>query len=357
MHAVNNYGSVLQTLATEKIFRDLNCDIETLDYIQDNLQLNSIYKIIKNGGPGWKIKLKQILYLFLKRKKQIDSLDEFRRKFLHMSKRRYMSTKELYEFPPIADIYCTGSDQTWNTLLHGVSPAYFLDFVPKNKKKIAFSASFGIEKIPNSQKKEVKKLLSKYTSISVREISGLQILHNLGIHDAQLVLDPTLVVDYDFWEKISAERQYMKEYILVYQLNASTFFSDFVNRFAKEKGYKIILVRSRNNTQIKNCIYMGMPKPEVVLSLFKFSKYVITDSFHATVFSLIFHRDFIDILPPYFSSRINSLLSLTGLTNRIVTDIDDYNCCNMPIDWKSVDKVICSERNKTMSFLQKAVLI
>ena len=357
MHAVNNYGSVLQTLATEKIFHDLGCQIETLDYIQDSLQMDSISKIIKHGGPGWKIKLKQII-LHLTNHDTSDrrnAFDEFRKKYLHLSQHRYYSVKELYNSVPAADIYCTGSDQTWNTKLHGVSDAYFLRFAPIGKKKISFSASFGIEELPNKDKDKAKRYLSEYNAISVRESSGLDILRGLGINNGSHLLDPTLVVDRRFWENISAERQYNQEYIFVYQLNSSKIFTDYANAFAEKKGLPIIYVRSRRNNGLVNSKYLGTPSPEVVLSLFRYSSYVITDSFHATVFSILFHCNFINILPPYFSTRIMSILDQTKLNCRLVTDLNEFDYTDTPINWDDVDSLLLKEREKAIEFLKEAI--
>lgn len=206
LHAINNYGSVFQTFATEKIFESLVCEVETIDYIRETAQLDSFWKIIKHGGPGWKIKMKQLaLYLLPNSKdKRVERLDAFRQKHLHLTKRRYLSDKDLEENTPEADIYCTGSDQTWNTeIQHGVPRAFFLAFAPENKKRISFSASFGISELPVRDKAEAKELLSKYSAISVRETSGKKILDDLGFTDSVQVLDPTLVANPEMWYSLA----------------------------------------------------------------------------------------------------------------------------------------------------------
>lgn len=357
MHAVDNYGSVLQTYATERIFENLGCEVETLDYIQKGVQLDSIARVIKNGGPGWIIKCKQLfLYLLsenISERKVI--LDQFRKKYLHLSNRRYLADAELTEERPNADIYCTGSDQTWNTSIHGVNSAYFLDFVPEGKRKIAFSASFGMEELPAADVDKVKGLLSSYYAISVREKSGLSILKNLGIANAKWVLDPTLAVNPKIWYDMATERLINEDYIFVYQLNTNATFSAFVNKFAVSKGLKVVYVKSRKNYQLKNSEYFGNPSPEELLSLFKHSSFVITDSFHATVFSLVFHRDFLDIFPQRFSTRLNSLLELTGLENRQVTDFSSVDYGKDPIDYNKVDALVENKRDETIAFLKYAI--
>ncbi len=353
MQAVNNYGSVLQTYATERIFQDLGCEVETLDYIQENLQMNSVRKVLKYGGPGWKIKLKQLILLLIKKEntRRAEIMDAFRERYLHLTK-RYMSVRELEADLPKADVYCTGSDQTWNTVINGVSKAYFLGFAPDDKKKISFSASFGIEKLPEKDKSEVKKLLSRYDAISVRESSGLSILNGLGINNATFVLDPTLVVESNIWHDMTSERLISEDYIFVYQLNTSRKFVDYVNRFSSHKKLQVVYVKSRKINQYKNAFFKENPTIDEWLSLFKYASYIITDSFHGTLFSLIFQKKFIDIYPPNFSARIASILKLTGLEGRHVEDLSILDYCDREIDYDKVNSIIEERKNLTKSFLR-----
>ncbi len=357
LHAINNYGSVLQTLATEKIFESLGCEVETIDYVRETAQLDTLLKIVRYGGPGWKIKLKQIVLHLLPNSdsRRAEKLYAFRHKHLHLTKRKYLSDKELEEYTPEADIYCTGSDQTWNTeVQHGVPRAFFLHFAPEGKKRIAFSASFGISELPERDRVEVKELLSHYSAISVREASGKKILDDLGFHDSVQVLDPTLAADPELWFNLASPRIIEQDYILVYQLNSNAAFVKYVNEFARLKGLHVVHVRLRKES-IANCTFMPDCSPEDLLSLFKYSSYVITDSFHATVFSLLFHCNFVDIYPSKFPTRIESILKLTGLQSRHVTDFSRYDYTDTPIDYEKVDAIFAAEREKTIDFLKKAI--
>jgi len=356
LHAINNYGSVLQTLATERIFQDLGCEVETIDYVRETAQLDSVWKILKYGGPTFKIKIKQLILHFLPRNsKRAEKLEDFRKKYLHLTKKSYRSDKELENDCPVADIYCTGSDQTWNTVCQMWVPrAFFLHFAPDEKKKIAFSASFGVDKLPDADKSEVKKLLSRYDAISVRESSGVEIVKGLGLH-AELVLDPTLAVDKDLWHSLATTRLVDDDYILAYQLNSNPVYVKYVNEFAQQKGIKVVHVRSSEDKSIHNCIFMGDCSPEEFLSLFKYSKYVITDSFHATVFSTIFHRQFANIFPPLFSSRLNDFLDMLDLQSRRVVNFNDFSVFDKAIDYQSVDANLKSYQKHTINFLRDSI--
>lgn len=356
LHAINNYGSVLQALATERIFIDLGLDVETIDYVRETAQLDSAWKIMKYGGPGMVIKIKQLfLHIFSKKSDRGKVLDEFRIKYLHLTKRRYFCDNDLIGDVPQADIYCTGSDQTWNVVVQGGIPyAFFLDFAPKSKKRISFAASFGIDSIPSKYQREVESLLKKYSAISVRETSGKRIIDDMYIKNVQ-VLDPTIAVGRDFWLSFASKREVEGDYLFVYQLNSSNDFSKYVINFANKKDIKIVYVKSRKVVVYSNAIYYEAPTPQVLLSLFKYSKYVITDSFHATVFSILFHCNFADIFPSRFPTRLESILELTGLQSRHVEDLSNYTYHDIAIDYDRVDRIIQREREKTYEFLKKAI--
>ena len=125
--------------------------------------------------------------------------------------------------------------------------------------------------------------------------------------------------------------------------------------FAQHHHLKIVQLRSRKDTKLENGICLTTVTPQEWLSLIKHAKYVLTDSFHATAFSTIFHRDFMIIPPPRFNSRISDYLSLINLKNRIITNFDDYSYCNVPIDYSYIDTTLKREREKSLDFLRLAI--
>ncbi|MBQ5982968.1 MAG: polysaccharide pyruvyl transferase family protein [Prevotella sp.] len=356
LQAINNYGSVLQTFATEQVFRQIGCDVFTINYIRETARLNSFWKIILSKSLPPKLKIKKLITRYvIPKNNRVDVMEFYRKNQLHLTEKTYYSDTDLENDCPEADIYCTGSDQTWNTICQGDVPkAFFLHFVPKGKKKISFSASFGIPVLPQKDKEEVKELLSTYSAISVRESSGLDILDDLGLKGT-LVLDPTLVVNPQFWNDYAAPRTIEEDYLLAYQLNRNFRFTKYMKDFAQHHHLKIVQLRSRKDTKLENGICLTTVTPQEWLSLIKHAKYVLTDSFHATAFSTIFHRDFMIIPPPRFNSRISDYLSLINLKNRIITNFDDYSYCNVPIDYSYIDTTLKREREKSLDFLRLAI--
>lgn len=356
LHAINNYGSVYQSLATERLFEDLGCSVETIDYVRENAQNDTVWKILTCKGASPIIKLKMLALHFMpKQSNRKEVLDAFRNKYLHLTSTKYRCDKDLLDNVPKADIYCTGSDQTWNTVCQGEIPLpFFLHFAPEGKRKIAFSASFGISELPKGDKEEVKRLLKSYHAISVREAAGLSILNDLGLKGTH-VLDPTVAVGAKFWDQLAAPRMYEEDYMLVYQLNQSSSFTKYMKDYAKEKGLKIVLIKARKDVELENGVCLTDVTPEELLSLFKYSSKVLTDSFHATVFSLMFHCDFMDIYPPKYSTRLDSILNMVGLQERHVVDFNRYDYCDTPINYDRVDSIIERERHNTIEFLKDAI--
>lgn len=356
LHAIDNYGSVLQALATEVIFRKLGFEVETVDYVRETAQLDSCYKILQYGGPSIKLKIKQLIYyLFLRDRGREDIFEKWRRENLALTKVAYRSDKDFIVNPPIADVYCTGSDQTWNTVCQGGVPyPYFLSFVPEGKRRIAFAASFGITSLPERDVDAVKDLLKKYDAISVRERSGLDILRKLGI-DGLVVLDPTLVVGVDFWNTRIKSPKVEGDYLLVYQLNRSDKFAQYVKNYADFHELKIVTINSK--TKIKDGLNFPYVLPEEFMNLIKYAKVVITDSFHATAFSVLFHRQFINIYPPYYSTRLESFLSSINLTSQHVIDFKDMNYGIDKVNYNEVDVILEEQREKTLQYLRRALSI
>lgn len=356
LHAIDNYGSVLQALATEYIFRQLGCEVETIDYVRETAQLDSCYKILKYGGPGIKMKIKQlILHLFFKQEKKRELFEKWRRDNLQLTKVAYRSDKDFDKNLPVADVYCTGSDQTWNTVCQGGIPhPYFLSFVPKGKKRIAFSASFGITSLPDKDVEEVRGLLKKYDAISIREKSGLNILRNLGL-DGQVVLDPTLVVGVELWNQRVSSPMIEGAYLLVYQLNRNKKFAQYVKKYAEFHKLKTVAINSKSN--YKDCENFPYVLPEEFMNLIKYAKVVITDSFHATAFSVLFHRQFVNIYPPLYSTRLDSFFKSLNLTSQHVINLEDMNYGVESINYEAVDAILKDGREKSLEYLKSALIL
>ena len=228
-HNVYNYGASLQAYALQTYLQSLGNDVEIIDFQpyfhQNRYNLYYISENSKYYSICRKVPLLACLYNLIKnhsmlktwgRKKQFDN---FTSKYLKLTQKKYETSKQLQDDPPIADIYIAGSDQIWNTnSSNGKEPAYYLDFGNHTTKRYSYAASFAISRIENKLKNFVKSEVSKLDKVSVREKTGVDILKEMQIDSTQ-VLDPVFLLSKSDWEKLilnSKINNLPDKYILIY---------------------------------------------------------------------------------------------------------------------------------------------
>ena len=351
-HAPSNYGSLLQSIATVTILERLGHTCEIIDYIRDDEHGLKAVTTVLDGKQGWNGNLlKKLAYIALRypeEKRAEMKFSRMRKKYLKLTG-RCRTHEELKQLD--ADVFMTGSDQVWGPTLNGrYDEAYFLSFV-KDKPKTAYAASFGRTDFTPQVLSEYKKLLSAYSGIAVRENSAVDLLAQMNIPCAGQVLDPTLLLTGEEWGKW-IEKDVQGKYVLVYQLHNNPALSDYAVRFARHVGLPLYRVSPTFHQYRRGGKFVYLPDLSEFLSYIKHSTYFITDSFHGTAFALNFNRQFIEILPNNKTgSRNQSILQLTGLQDRIVTDYDNLSISNRKIDYESVNAVLRCEREKSMSIM------
>lgn len=367
LHTVSNYGSCLQAYATQTIFDRLGFETEIVDYYRkDNLPEYAVekafngrrlqkYRDVWKKAPWLKKALSIPMGIIVRRQRK--PFNDFRKKYLNLSKRMYRSAEELEKNPPEADVYCTGSDQVWNSVWNrGFEEPFYLTFAPEEKKRIAFAASIGRESIDEWEKPLMRDALSKYSAISMREASGVAILNSLGFPDVELVLDPTLMLAKDEWSKIATMPASVKEpYILVYQLNKNAELVSYVEAVASRYSMGVVKISYGIYDMMKSAKTLIAPSVNDFVGLFLNASYVITDSFHATAYSLNFGVPFTAIAPERFSTRITTILALTGTEDRMLGSVDDVAMFERPIDFTRAATRIGEIRESSMAFLREAL--
>lgn len=280
----------------------------------------------------------------------------FRNDYLNETK-LYLDEKRIAADPPIADAYCTGSDQVWNSIWNdGFEAPLYLTWAPEGKPRIAFAASIGREKLDEWEKPLMADALKKYEAISMREISGVRLLKELGVENVELVLDPTLMLLKQDWEKIATYSSVPEGgYILSYQLNQSDKFVRYAQELGKRLDLPVVKICYRKKHRQAGAINLVAPEVTDFLGLFLKASCVVTDSFHATAFSLNFEKPFVSIAPNRFSTRIKSILELTGTEERLLDDFSDFELMVRSIDFKRVASRLDEAREGTMGFLCRAL--
>lgn len=353
-HAPSNYGSILQALATIKAIEQLKHQCTIINYIrEDEKGLQSILTTLKSKR-GWKNNLiKKILYIILRYPEELIAqirFNKIRNKYLHLT-RRYKNQEDLSTLQ--ADIFMTGSDQVWGPTINGkYDENYFLSFVT-DKPKVAYAASFGRTEFTEDILNEYKHLLKQYDKIAVREDSALEILNRMKIESLGQVLDPTLLLTGEEWSSF-IRRNIKKKYVLIYQLHNDPKLGEYAKRFAEYVNLPLFRVSPTFHQITRPGKFIYLPKLEDFLSYIKNCTYLITDSFHGTAFALNFNIQFVEILPNNKTgSRNLSILKLTKLEDRIITDFNDLSISEQDIDYSSVNRILKTEREKSIKILNK----
>ncbi len=360
LHRVVNYGSVLQTYALQEKVKELGYIPEVIDYYPERLTKLGMLKRIKNKGEKYK---KSIIIRNLARiviipsyLKRFNMFFGFLKKYIKMTNKIYKDEESINNEAFNYDIYCTGSDQVWNSGWNEkIDHPYFLTFAPDDKRKIAYAASFGKKELYPNEIEETKKMLSRYDEISVREKTGVDIVNSLGIKNVKNVVDPTLLLSGDEWRKISSQKYNGKNYILVYNLNRNKKIDNYAEELSKKTGLKIIYLSYQLHEFYKKGKMACNPKVEDFISLIDNASYVISDSFHATAFSLNLNKQFIIVYPGKYSTRLQSILELLNLENRVANDEKDLSIINNKIDYEIVNKKMELMRKESMDWLKQAL--
>lgn len=297
---------------------------------------------------------------------------KYNKKFLNLTK-KITSLESLRILNDKFNIFIVGSDQVWRGIwLLESKKHYFFDFVNDDKKKIAYAASFGVDYWEGDEKltKEIKPLIKRFDYISVREESGIDICKNtFGIDNAVCVLDPTLMISREDYQPILddwQDKSHLKKKYIAHMLlddtaelkkesqNIADYLKANIN-YIKGKEIKIF----KKELKLFGRKLLKYNKVSQWLTYLKDAELVITDSFHCTVFSLIFHKKFVVVANPERGiARLETLLGKVGLQDRFFTDIKDVmksGILDKEIDYNEVDKKLEVHRKYSMDFLKKAL--
>lgn len=338
-----NYGANLQCYALTKFLIQKGHSVEQIDIQRPRPKMSLIGKLLRLH--------ENILFPW------------FRKKHLNVFTKKYKSVKQLESDPPKSEIFIVGSDQVWNPkLTSSLDPlAYFLSFVPLGRKKIAYAASFGFDQwTDEALKPKVKKLLQSFHSIGVRELEGKEICEKTFDVKSEVVLDPTFLLD--SYDDICGEYDAKKKnnelvYFTFKQDKESADAILKISHALKSKPVLLCGIRSVKGFSLRR--FVSVPR---WLTSIRYAKYVITDSFHCTVFCILFHKQFITTSAiENRNSRLCSLLKCLDLQERFCANCADIlqhgvQLLNTPIDYNVVDSRKNKLQETSRSFLINALL-
>ena len=342
-HDVYNLGASLQAYALMKYLENCGHDVEIIDY--KPFYLDHYFDFTKIN-PKFNKPVIKWLYLLAKLPSRIAALktraafDFFKHKYLKITDKRYRTNDELKSHLPQADCYICGSDMIWNSEHHnGKDPAFFLEFVPDNKRKIAYAASFAIEYIAPEHKAKNQQWISRLDAISVREDTALKILADINIKRGVHVVDPVFLLSATEWNKIARFPTKLERYIFVYDFEKNPLIEKLAKEYAKKTRCKIFSVYP---TFYANQSFPHIA-PDEFLAMIKNAELVITNSFHGVAFSIIFKRNFLVIKRhgQAVNSRMESLLRMCNIENRLITNLNDgIQILNYNIPYNEIGEIL-----------------
>lgn len=337
----HNLGNRLQNYALQEKLRELGMECTTIP-------MKSGYGYISKS----KLFLKSIFSLFLDRYNNI-TWNKFDQKIIWESKSvGELSVEEIKAF----DFFIAGSDQIWNPLFEFNSNREFLVFA-ESSQKIAYSASIGLKTLPYKIEQEYAKYLHDFKAISVRENAAEEIIERILGIKCPVLIDPTMLINVDKWADISRKPKINIDgkYAIIYYLGIGKekYITDIAED-AKQRNIKLIDI-VEYNTQRHDII-----GPSEFIYLISNCECVYTDSFHGTVFSILFHKDFWVFERPEekgygeMSSRIDTLLNKFSLEERKVVYADRMNSTSSII-YKDVDILLNNEKKRAIDYLENAL--
>lgn len=365
---IYNYGGFLQEMALQDAIKNLGYDCEIINYdVGQEYNTFSLKRGIENFSFE-KLKRK----IFKEKTASLpntvtDSIAERKRAFdvyradtLGLS--RKMSYGDLHDYNlPYAQLVC-GSDQIWNPDYN--IPAFFLNFGKQDCKKIIYAASIGKERLSRHESKTYMKLLEFPDSISVREQSAQNIISKLTEKEVELVLDPTLLHPREYWvEKANSSSVEYHDCVFCYFLSMSDEKVNAANDFAKKNNYEIIAIPYLQNeieeysSKLRGTLVSGV-SPADFLNLIRNAKVILTDSFHATVFSIIFEKEFWcfgrDVGTYNMNTRLHTLLGYVEMQGKLITTNDLLNKTYRNHE-SGNQGILENKQKKSLEFLKKAL--
>ena len=388
----NNYGTELQAYALQQYIKRLGieneiisdrnivyktqeiCSNEPVDKIEQNVATENKQIFLKFAHRVKKylfhpIKIIKIISNIWYDKKKYELIQCYNdsQKLFKAFKDEYLnivyglSREDMATLDQMYDVFICGSDQIWSVFKQNFDGFFFLDFA--KGKKISYAPSIGTEKIEQEYMDKIVGWLNDFSSISVREKRTSEQLTEALHRNVEWVVDPTLLHNTKFWSDFCIDVvPPKKKYLLCYFLNNNEWYFNYAAMLAKHLHLHLLLIPSSFEFTNKKECYSRPVGPKEFVSLFKHADFVLTDSYHGTIFSLLFEKNFIHLKrfldedPICQNIRVHSLFEKINLSDHIVEKkfftIDDVK----PIEYNIVNSILSEWRKKSEDFLKKALV-
>lgn len=338
----HNLGNRLQNYALQEYLLSRNYEVKTIPMSSKSLKESELKFTIKRALSKFIKKYKSVSWQFFNRKINWEK---------HSVKENSDEIERNYDY------FIAGSDQIWNPLFDFNSDREFLTFAPK-EKRIAYAGSIGISELPKEYEEHYAEMFNEFSALSVREDDAAKIIKKLTNRSAKVVLDPTMLLTKEKWEEVtkSSRINIKYKYVVKYFLGVrNDKYDKYIENRAKEIGAKVLDITKYNK---ENNDVIG---PAEFVYLIANSNGVFTDSFHGTVFSLLFEKPFVVFdRPPEkgtgnMSSRLDTLLNKFDIKGQRIVDDSELGNIQTEVDYKKIDEILQKERKIAEDYLKEAL--
>lgn len=371
---LDNYGAVLQAYAMTAQLKKWNITPEIINY-----QYSTGEKVVAAENTIDRSVKARIKYIFSsnislwqkilyrcarnKRNEQTELFRQFVRERVPIDLKRAVIYEDLVNHDLQFDALICGSDQVWNPLIHANrnDPGFFLQFGSKECKRIAYAPSFGVSVLPDTAKSNLKEYTDSFDALSVREQSGAVLMKEICGFDVPVMLDPTMMADRSVWADFDKTPAGVpKQYILVYRFGRMGYMEKQIQHVATELNLPILEIPVSIESYGKGSKILFGVGPEEFVTLIRNAEIVLTDSFHATVFSILNHTQFYTFLRQgkneknNMNSRMENLLEMLNLQERLIYP-DSEIVSLSKVKYENADVLLEQRRNESQKFLKDAL--
>ena len=380
---INNYGTKLQSYALCKAIKKLNLVEPEVINLQGSWHGSTVKisrkKQLLDVLKTYKLKsIKKILdfvrwsYQFKIIRQNAESFEDAKKDALFLQFDKLIPySKEVYTLDDVRagklsnyDMFLVGSDQVWNAPRVGCLDVYMCDFLHEKRSALSYAASFAIDSIPDNLVDDYREYIQNMKTLLVREARGVELCKQVGRDDAHHVVDPTLLLEgMDYEELTNKPTDLVGEgdYILVYSLTSSMKIYEEAQKLSKRNNCKMVMLKRVPcpplATSFQNAIDLLEVGPAEFISLIKYSKCVVTGSYHALMFSLLMHSNFYIYMDDASAenSRLLSSLAMFGLEKQLFYETSSLPKVLPQVDFSTVESILKEKREESMKLLRESI--
>ncbi|MDD3040476.1 polysaccharide pyruvyl transferase family protein [Bacteroides sp.] len=354
-HRSQNHGAQLQAYATKTALCKLGVDAEVLDC--NTIGEESMFEWHFNSLRAFLGSIKNNVLSLVSERKRNKLFKAFSQNMVGVSK-PCLTKVSLDKIIKEYDYVITGSDQVWHPQICEDQTCFFLDLPVSSNQKIAYAPSFGVPDYNHIEVEKYIPLINDIAHLSVREEKGVEIIKKYTSREAKLVVDPTMLLTREDWNEIVKPSHYKKYLFYFTILDEQPGTDALVRKIAAEKGLEIVRIGSLKDLMkpgFKNARANG---PQEFLGLIRDADFVVTTSFHGTVFSILFEKEFLCVLNNNNrNSRMETLTLRLGLKKYLVQNPNVFNFSKEfeKINYEHVKQKLDILRDDSLCFLKESI--